>query len=158
MPQKQKVQREWCKGCLSIEFISHNQPHVEIVCLNHPYAPFVIHICVNISSPSSAIISAKPSTSKWLQKVILWSITTCLHNSWKYFQNLCPNMLALMLDHQTYSRFGLKMHKLPLPSFVWNDANSIHLKKMLNYNQHVLITMNIWTQWPSKMQWYEITC
>jgi hypothetical protein len=71
---------------------------------------------------------------------------------------LCPNMLALMLDHQTYSRFGLKMHKLPLPSFVWNDANSIHLKKMLNYNQHVLITMNIWTQWPSKMQWYEITC
>jgi hypothetical protein len=87
----------------------------------------VIHIRVNISSPSSAIISAKPSISKWLQKVILWSIKACLHNSWKYFQNLCPNMLALMLDHQTYSRFGLKMHKLPLPSFVlkWCQLNPL---------------------------------
>jgi hypothetical protein len=72
---------------------------------------------INISSPSSAIISTKPSTSKWLQKIILWSIKACLHNSWKYFQNLCPNMWALMLDHQIYSRFGLKMHKLPLRYF-----------------------------------------
>lgn len=143
MPQKQKVQREWCKGCLSIEFISHNQPHVEIVCLNHSYAPFVIHICVNISSPSTTNISAKPSTSKWLQKVILWSIKACLHNSWKYFQNFCLNMLALMLDHKTYSRFGFKMHKLPLHSFVLKWCQLNPLEKMLNYNQHVLITMKI---------------
>jgi hypothetical protein len=51
---------------------------------------------------------------------------------------LCPNMWALMLEHQIYSRFGLKMHKVPFTTFVLKWCQLNPLEKMLKYyNEHL---------------------